>query len=788
MSDNQKNVWDKFFEARSSPLHERFKGQYRAIVVDTNDPLNMGRVRFKCPDMHDWTIDDRDCPWAVRSHDIGGKKAGSWANPCIGDWIWIDFERGHPYGPVFVGFATPTRRRQYPLASIHQKTPVSLNIDGEPDSAPNDYDDNYLPVDGRPMSVGMCDRYGNLDLASSVGFFPVEHAKPPVPPGFDSLINTEFIRDKDEPAVNEPDCKFMARVTKYGTMFVLGDQGYAWKADGDVGEFTGDVTADEDFEVERWKYLQRLISEDDPVGDKRRAILSTRYGHKIEARDVGWAQPGPMPSKSRVDEYGRPSYLSKETIADERWVKIRTKGGWVLQAYDKGFDPQEDEFIKRPLIDEVGSLSEREDLYWADRDARWFRIIGRHGFKIVIDERGTDSRSADSIESPRGNGILLKGRRTGGCLKDGAIVGDPRGFYFEFNENDAANHTTWGSPLGQAIEMNDATEYMALAVGVGRDYAMPFRGLEENEFLRESVRARDPESRSHHLIMDHQNEYIRFKTRSGGGDPAKDEINPSGLTVGSINQGIEARDGLNGDGPWVEVVDSEGRGLWMSRSNGLSILRSKNDKKLYLWLDDAADQVVLYAGESSGKIQIFSANDVEVIAANELTLRGRNVNIKADEKIRLEAGGNPLTLQDDRLSTGGDVYGGTAHMRMAGVPSLDDVTAIATAEASRQASDLTSALSSAIEVALGDVQVDGTVDDSGQVSGSLQGLAIDFSPSPANVQPPTMPTGSGSSEPGGDPVDDPDIVMLPSFVQPTDRGRTYNVPSVVDDDEVVHPI
>jgi hypothetical protein len=400
---------------------------------------------------------------------MGGKRSGRWVTPCIGDFVWIDFERGHPYGPVWTSFAVPTRRKYYPLSSVYQKSPISVNDQGDVADQPDDFNPDYLPRDGRPMSSGFQDRYGHLDIVSSVGFFPSEHDRIPPPPDFDPLQDAAFQQAQDSPAVNEPDAKYMARITKYGNIFLLGDQGYMWKKDGEAGEFTGDVVADEQFEINRWKYLQRLINEDEPNGNDQRNILAlTRYGTRFELRDTGWAQPGPVPSKSRADEYGDPTHLSKEENNDFRWAKLRTKGGWLLQAYDKGFDPQDDDFIKRKLIDETGDKTENEGKFWGDKDARWFRIAGRHGYKFVIDERGTDSKSADTNESQRGNGILLKGRRTGGCKTDGNVSGDPRGFYFEFNENDSTNHTTWGTPLGQAIEMNDATEYMALSVGVGR--------------------------------------------------------------------------------------------------------------------------------------------------------------------------------------------------------------------------------------------------------------------------------------------------------------------------------
>lgn len=648
--DNTSVVFEKFFGIRTSPLWNRFPGIYRALVVETNDPLNMRRVRFRCPDMHDWNLAPEDCPWAVAAPDYGGKRAGRWSSPCIGDWVWVSFERGHPYGPVWTGYATPTRRRYYPIPSVYQKSPISVNDRGVATDAPDDYDDDYLPADGRPMSSGTQDRYGNLDVSSAVGFFPTEHGRLPPPPDFDALNDIDFREAQAEPAVNAPDAKYMARVTKYGHVCLMGDQGYSWKKSGESGEFTGDPVRDEEFESARWKYIQRLLNEDKPSGgDQRHQLSMTRYGHRLEMRDTGWAQRGPIPSKSRDGEYGPPAYLSEERVADYRWIKVRTKGGWVIQAYDKGFDPQEDEFVKRQLIDEVGASTEREDLHWADRDGRWYRVVGRHGMKFVIDERGSDPRDASGKENPRGNGILMKGRRTGGCKEDGAVEGDPRGFYWEFNENDDANHTTWGTPLGQAIEMNDATEYMAVCVGIGTDYARPFRGLEENEFLLEPTRARDPESRAYHLIMDHQNEYLRLKTRGGKGGAARSAVNPSGLADDDLNQGFEARDGSRGDGPWVEMVDSQGRGMWLSRDRSLGVWRSKSEKKIYVWIDDGGDDVVIFNDEAAGRVRIQSRNNVEVVAGGTMTFRARNISFKADEKIRMEAGGTPLTLEAGKV-------------------------------------------------------------------------------------------------------------------------------------------
>lgn len=720
MADNTSDIEQKFFNERNRHFN-RFPGSYRAVVIETNDPLNIGRIRFKCPDMHEYDLPAEDCPWAVPANYAGMKRAGNWVSPCIGDQVWIQWEKGSPFGPIWYGFATPTRRKFYALPSIHQKTPLSLNENGEPEGQPSDYNEEYLPKDGRPMSMGFVDRYGNADIVSSVGFYPIEHGAPPPPPDFDVIQSTEFSQSTATPEANSPDVKLMARISKYGNIRMSGDQGYAWKKDGEYGEFDGDFAKDEQFEIDRWKYIQRVLNEDKTTGNDQRNLLDiTRYGHRFELRDTGWAQPGPTKSKSRKDEYGSSQYLSKEKEADYRWAKLRTKGGWLLQAYDKGFDPAEDEFIKRNIIDELGPKSDKEDIYWKDKDARWFRMIGRHGFKFVIDERGTDSKSADKKENPRGNGILIKGRRTAGCKKDKGVEGNPTGFYFEFNEQDDANHTTWGTPMGSAIEMNDATEYVAITCGMGKKYARPWKGLEENEFLLEPTRSMSIEEKTHHLVIDNQNQFIRLKTRAGKGEkPGDDKVNPVKLDGEALNQGLEARDGSNGDGPWVELVDSEHRGMWFSKEKKLGVWRGKKDKKLYVYIDDDKDSVVVWNGETSGKIQVFSKGDIELISKKNITLQGQNINIRANEKVNITANGTPFVVSKDRLETRANYYGST-------------ITAF--------------------------------------VNGVKEG------------------PGAGTKKPGGDPVQLLKDVVLPEKLEPEDRAKTYNEPSVISQDQIEHPI
>ena len=334
---NFDETWTKFMEARSKPLNERFPGQYRSLIVETNDPLNMGRVRFRCPDMHDADLEVAMCPWANPATDLGGN-AKRFISPCIGDWVWVTFEKQHPYGPIYTGFADPLKRRLYALPQIHRPTGESYDVNGNPLPSKNDFDKDYLPKDGRPMSHGWQDRYGNIDMHSAVGYYPAEHEIAPDALGRESFSN---------PKVNDPDRKYMMRATKYGHMMIMSDVGYNWKKVNDsVGEFTGNAQKDEDFEIKRWKWYQKLANEDKPKQtDQRKVSIQTRYGHKFELRDVGWAQPGPFNSKSRPD-YTEEAYLSDERERDERWIKLRTKAGMLIQLSDIGSDPSKDETIK----------------------------------------------------------------------------------------------------------------------------------------------------------------------------------------------------------------------------------------------------------------------------------------------------------------------------------------------------------------------------------------------------------------------------------------------------------
>ena len=607
MDPSLSHVWQGFQEERNRDLFHKFPGFFRAIVMETNDPLRIGRVRFLMPEIHNSDLKSEDCPWAVPSPTFGGWGAGSWVSPCIGDHVWIAFEKSHAYGPIWVGGADPTRRKRYPLPSVSGKTPLAVNGEGKPADSPKDYDEQYHPKDGRPMSYGFHDRYGNTDIFSSVGFFPKEHAAKPAQGGVDGVSKKDFETSENAPKSNDPDVKYAARITKYGTYCVHSDVGFKWD-----NEFKGDFEKDAQFEIDRWKYFLGLLNEGKPKDfDQRRWEARTRLGHKIEMRDVGW-------DKSRAGEYDdKQNTIGSSNGRDERWLKFRSKGGAFLEMIDVGSDPEQDLYIKRLLKSETGTSTEKEgDL---GRDQRMIRVQTRWGIKQVMDDRGSDSKDATGKEEPRGNGWFVKGRRAN------------RGFHIGFNEKDEYNNFIISSPKGKSLELNDRFGY----VGMSTDTVVPLSeeriGHYGIEWPSNQLLGLGFEYATYHVKLDKKNKYIRMKTPTGQGSEFRD------------------RGGEDGCRSWAETRDVDDRGMWWNSDGGYTVWRSK-DEKQYVVLHDAEDYILIK--NVAGKIQIIAnGGDIELKTDQNINMQARTISMKADTSITMEAGGNQAVLNGALLGT-----------------------------------------------------------------------------------------------------------------------------------------
>jgi uncharacterized protein involved in type VI secretion and phage assembly len=76
-----------------------FFGKYRGVVTDNLDPLMIGRVRARVPDV----MGERDSGWALPCAPFGGDQVGFFAVPKVGAGVWMEFEHGDPDHPIWAG-------------------------------------------------------------------------------------------------------------------------------------------------------------------------------------------------------------------------------------------------------------------------------------------------------------------------------------------------------------------------------------------------------------------------------------------------------------------------------------------------------------------------------------------------------------------------------------------------------------------------------------------------------------------------------------------------------------
>jgi uncharacterized protein involved in type VI secretion and phage assembly len=77
----------------------QFFGKYRGIVSDNLDPLMIGRVRARVPDV----LGEAESGWAMPCAPFGGKSTGFFAVPAKDAGVWIEFEHGDPDYPIWAG-------------------------------------------------------------------------------------------------------------------------------------------------------------------------------------------------------------------------------------------------------------------------------------------------------------------------------------------------------------------------------------------------------------------------------------------------------------------------------------------------------------------------------------------------------------------------------------------------------------------------------------------------------------------------------------------------------------
>src|SRR5262249_46322182 len=79
-----------------APAAKRHYGKYRATVINNVDPFNQGRLMVNVPGI---TLAN----WALPCVPVTDIVMGVYVRPRIGANIWVEFERGDPDFPMWVG-------------------------------------------------------------------------------------------------------------------------------------------------------------------------------------------------------------------------------------------------------------------------------------------------------------------------------------------------------------------------------------------------------------------------------------------------------------------------------------------------------------------------------------------------------------------------------------------------------------------------------------------------------------------------------------------------------------
>lgn len=118
---------------------DRFSGMYRGTVMDNVDPTKLGRVKIKVYPMLSG-VETTNLPWAIPAMALSigaGASYGNFSVPDIETNVWVFFEAGDIYQPVYFAEATDGKKglpaskdENYPETSVFKtKTGIQIKID-----------------------------------------------------------------------------------------------------------------------------------------------------------------------------------------------------------------------------------------------------------------------------------------------------------------------------------------------------------------------------------------------------------------------------------------------------------------------------------------------------------------------------------------------------------------------------------------------------------------------------------------------------------------------------------
>ena len=110
---NLKAVNQKDFILKQSQEYREktdYNAFYMAVVINSNDPEELGRVQIRIPALHgtrknqNYFIEDSELPWARPGiFATGGNDMGQFLVPQKGNRVFVTFEFNNPSNPIYFG-------------------------------------------------------------------------------------------------------------------------------------------------------------------------------------------------------------------------------------------------------------------------------------------------------------------------------------------------------------------------------------------------------------------------------------------------------------------------------------------------------------------------------------------------------------------------------------------------------------------------------------------------------------------------------------------------------------
>lgn len=115
----------------------KYDGIIRAQVAANNDPSKLGRVKLYIPNIYDESLSTTDIPWATPAMSLfagAGEDYGSFTVPRVESYVFVFFEQGNIYQPVYFAEAQSGKHvidmsadTNYPNTKVW-KTPAGMTL------------------------------------------------------------------------------------------------------------------------------------------------------------------------------------------------------------------------------------------------------------------------------------------------------------------------------------------------------------------------------------------------------------------------------------------------------------------------------------------------------------------------------------------------------------------------------------------------------------------------------------------------------------------------------------